>query len=362
MYSKIIIDDSNMSRLQQCLLCESDKMINSGTEYFPEMPTNLHSICQSSVLFQRDVLSRPNNLEQFECLVVDITNRISPRAHAMLQSMGTITNSIIIINNSFNTYYNELSDKKTFLFASSQFVNSRRYFWKLVEKTFILEDDKTKVDNRQRFATGEHLMFQLANELYRVYKHEADECLASGDIVMAKKKEELANTIYEKQQTAYTSFSSDKCSVTPSVDTVVVVIWLNSKVHDAEVDRLRTTVCDVVSLFKIFNNEVDFLNYQCANKLNGTVFLIVSGDYDNSVVTDFLNHQKVKHVYRYGHVSAKRQTKVINSYNNLCFELLSDLAAHYCRLGPTCSAVKDTTSAKDMFNKAARLQRILKEL
>jgi hypothetical protein len=77
----------------------------------------------------------------------------------------------------------------TLLFVSSEFAETMQNNKpENIKAIFILEKDPKKVDNRERFATGEHLIFQLADELYRCYKNEARLFSESGDLSTAKKK------------------------------------------------------------------------------------------------------------------------------------------------------------------------------
>jgi hypothetical protein len=107
----------------------------------------------------------------------------------------------------------------------------------------------------------------------------------------------------------------------------------------------------------LFGTDIDCLNY-VQNEPYGTVFLILGTDYEDKTVADLRQRANVKTVYRYGDASSKYKT-VITKFNDLCFELISDLAAHYNKLGSACSATQDGKTAKDMFEKAATLYHLL---
>ena len=117
----------------------------------------------------------------------------------MLRALISITNnSITIFDNSSVVELNKLSKKTNFVFASRQFADTLKNIPKRIKAIFTLEDDENKADHYTRFATGEHFIFQLADELYRCYKDEAIECFASSDRKAAKIKEDISNRIHEE--------------------------------------------------------------------------------------------------------------------------------------------------------------------
>ena len=117
---------------------------------------------------------------------------------------------------------------------------------------------------------------------------------------------------------------------------------------------------NIVSSFRVFDSEVECYNCLQVNKLcgGGVVFLIISTDYGHPNVGDFQQLSNVKTVYLYGQPPLNYKTD-INDYNDLCFELISDLAAHYNKLGSACNAKQDPKTARYMFNKTAELYRVL---
>ena len=254
--------------------------------------------------------------------------------------------------------FNKLPKKTTFLFASRQFVDKLKRKSKLFEAIFVLEDDQNKADHQKRFTTGAHFIFQLADELYRCYKKEAQDYRKSGYFSIAKIKEELANRIHEELKKAYKSVLTDKNNITAVVDTVVTVIWLRSERHETEVKQLQDMIDNIVSSFQAFDSEVACQNYLQINESCGVVYLIINTDYRHPNVTAFQQLSNVKTVYLYGQGFLDYKT-VIKDYNDLCFELISDLAGYYNKLGSACSAKQDPKTARDMFSKAAELYRIL---
>jgi hypothetical protein len=92
----------------------------------------------------------------------------------------------------------------------------------------------------------------------------------------------------------------------------------------------------------------------------GTIFLIIDTDYEESVVINFRQYTNVQAVYWYGKTSSENKT-IIQNYNDFCFQLISDLIAHYNRLGSIYSTNEDAKAVGDMFMKVSKLYNILAE-
>ncbi|UJR11337.1 hypothetical protein I4U23_015518 [Adineta vaga] len=298
-----------------------------------------------------------NGLDYYQFVVVDITKRISPLATAMLKSLIAMTeNAIIIFQDNVEIDFIYLSGKITCFFASSQFVAAMTDKPKGI---FILEDDKEKIDNRQRFASGEHLVLQLADELYRSYIDEASRHLKSGNTMEASIKQEVASKIDDQLKKIHKSMSLQRDISESQMDMTVTVVWLKSKQNNSEVEGLRSILDNIVTLFQPFNNVTDCFTYKRLNILYGTIFLIVDNDYDASIVANVRQFLHAKRVYCYGETSSEHEA-VIDDYNDLCFELITDLASHYSKLGFACSTREDKkTAAKIMFDKASKLYKML---
>ncbi len=154
-------------------------------------------------------------LTEFQFVVIDILKHLDPLATAMFNSLvSMIKNAIIIFNSNTAINFDKLPKKTTFLFVSSEFAAKMRHKSEQVETVFILENDKNKVDHRERFDNGEDLIFELADKIYQCYKREADDYLTFGDIMMAKAKEEQANQIHSNLKRAYKLASASNAVTT----------------------------------------------------------------------------------------------------------------------------------------------------
>jgi len=124
----------------------------------------------------------------------------------MLNRLRSLVKDSIIINDHASFIdLKKLPNKITLFFVSSEFAATMKDKPEQTEAIFILESDKNQVDHRKQFDTGEDLIFQLADEIYRCYKKEASELLQSGDSSIAKEKEDLANRIHGELKKAYKS-------------------------------------------------------------------------------------------------------------------------------------------------------------
>jgi hypothetical protein len=250
----------------------------------------------------------------------------------------------------------------TLLFVSSEFATAMESKPEQTKAIFILEDDNTKVDHRERFATGEDLIFQLTDELYRCYKKEANDYLIVGNTAMAEIQEKQASRIHSELKTAHQNYFASKNSSTASICTTTTLVWLKSKSkNDTEVREMQNLICKVVSSFQAFASHASCQTYLLDHKTAGTVFLIISTDYEDSIVADLQQLPNVKFVYRYGQPSMKNES-VISNYDYLRFRLIYDLIGHYKELGTNCKTIQDIKTAKDMFMKAHELCNILAEL
>jgi hypothetical protein len=242
-----------------------------------------------------------DGLAKFQFVIIDVSKRLDKLASAMLESLNSLTgDSIFIIDDSAAVNFDELPKKTTFLFVSSQFAATMTSKPTQIETIFILEDDKTKVDHRERFATDVDLIFQLADVIYRCYTEEARECLAFKNSSMAKRKEQLANQIHDELKKVYKSVVTGNNVITAAIDTTTTIVWLQSKLqNDMEVEKLHEFLDDVVSPFQSFVSKFDCQNYLRKNEFCGAVFLMIHADYEDSVVADFpivmgKHHRKMK--------------------------------------------------------------------
>jgi len=244
----------------------------------------------------------------------------------------------------------EASKKTTFLFTSSEFFATLQNKSKPFQAIFILDNEKNKSDYQQRFSTSEQLIFQLANELFRYYKTEAKEDLQSGNSFESEIKETIANKIYHELKKAYQSVPATTTTITSSVDTTVTLICLTSESHRTEMEQLKKILDGIVSICEPPISAKD--------KSFGTVFVIQDTNYEDEIVTNLRESLNIKTIYYYGDISSKHKT-ALNSYNDLCFELISDLATHYKKLGSACNLINDAKTAKNMFDKSAQLYKTL---
>ncbi|CAF4342948.1 unnamed protein product, partial [Adineta steineri] len=143
-------------------------------------------------------------------------------ASAMLTTLQSLTNdSILIYDNSSKVDFETMPDTTILVFTTNQIISTMTNISEQQIKFFILEEDKNRVDQRERFDNCEDLMFQLADELYRYYKLEAIGYTKLGNISLAKEKEEKANRIHKELKEVHQRFSridttdkSDICTTT----------------------------------------------------------------------------------------------------------------------------------------------------
>ena len=277
----------------------------------------------------------------------------------MLDTLRSTTkDSILNFENGSDFDFGKLPKKTTVLFVSSEFAATMTNKPEQVETIFILEDDKSRVDHRERFATGEDLIFQLADEIFRCYEREARAYSKAGDVLTAKKKEEQANRIHSELKKTHKKVSTDDRTTDEPTCTTTRVIWLKSKLqHDIEVEKVKNLFSEVVSSFAVFDSPSDCRKNLFEHEVVENIFLIIDADYEDSVVVDFQQRPNVKVVSRFGQ-SSPENGRVIANYYDLCSRLTYELLAHYNKLGTEYSARQDPKTAKDMFNKAYKLCQI----
>lgn len=297
-----------------------------------------------------------DQLRRFQFVLIGLSAHLSDVAGAMLESLRALAkDSIIIFDDSLVIDYDALSRKNTLLFVSSEYMATMKNKLEHIGEIFMLDSDHSKPGYRDSFPTGEDLIFQLADELYRCYKLEASDLLDSGDTDSAKQKEELADRIHDELKKAYTSTVKEDNSDAISADTTTVIVWLKSKMEDdAEVKKAQDLLDGIAPPFELLHSEIAWQNYLQNTKSCGTLFLITDSDEVNLIPTDLHSSFNVQAVYRYGKTSS-----INDDDDDLCFELLTDLAIHYNKLGTIHSARENPKTAKDMFMKVSKLYEIL---
>lgn len=277
----------------------------------------------------------------------------------MLDSLRSMAkDSILNFENGSDFDFGKLPQRTTVLFVSSAFAATMTTKPEQVETVFILEDDKSRVDHRERFATGEDLIFQLADEIFRCYEKEARAYSDAGDVLAAEIKEEQANRIHSELKKTHTKVSAHDITTDTLTCTTTRAIWLKSKLrHDIEVEKVKNLFSEIVSSFAVFDSPSDCRKNLFEYEVVENIFLIIDTDYEDSVVVDFQQRPNVKMVSRFGQ-SSPENGKVIDNYYDLCSRLTYDLLAHYNKLGTEYSARQDPKTAKDMFKKAHKLCQI----
>ncbi len=160
----------------------------------------------------------------------------------------------------------------------------------------------------------------------------------------------------------YETFSTNNMTIKPLVYTLNTLICLKSKSNDDfNMENLHKQLNSFVSSSLIFDNEESSYDHVCTNEVHNCVFMIIHTHYQDSIVNHFKKLPNVKNVYRYGQTSFKNK-KTFTNNNDLCFELIHGLTAHYNRLGTEYNARKDSENAANMYLKAQELCKRLLEI
>ena len=195
------------------------------------------------------------------------------------------------------------------------------------------------VDYKQRFNNDVDLIFELADELNRCYKEEAEIYNLSGNFYEARKINALADEIHPKLKIIFESMPKQ----TQIIMKPVTIVWFKRNLHTDEINHIQELIPKYVSSFLEFNDEFECKKYLCKNQSTATIFLIINEQSIN--LQDF---PEIKHVYL--------------KYDNLCHELISDLADWYYKSGSIYSKQKDPKQAKEMFIKSHELYEKLSTL
>ncbi|CAF1374168.1 unnamed protein product [Adineta ricciae] len=285
-------------------------------------------------------------------VLIDLSTRLNELASAMLEVLCSLTEDSII-ELEMNSNLNKLSKENLVLFVSSEFaLTMKEQFGKI----FILENDKSKIDNEKRFGNGEDLIYSLADEIYRCYMKESKEYLQNGDLINAKLKEEKANEIHHELKKIYKSISSLQTQISISNPPLTKLIWIKSKIqiNHIEIEKIENHFSEVISSFLVFNDPLICHQRILDNEIQTKIFLIIDSNYDESIINDFQKLSNVKIVIRYGQISSENET-IIDNYDDLCFHLTHELLTHYNQLGSFYSNKQDAKTAKDMYIKAQLL-------
>ncbi|CAF1351980.1 unnamed protein product [Adineta steineri] len=279
-------------------------------------------------------------------------------ASAMLTTLQSLTNdSILIYSNSSKVDFETMSDKTILVFTTNQIMSTMTNISKQSIKFFILEEDKNRVNQMERFDNCEDLMFQLADELHHYYKLEAIGDTKLGDISLAKEKEEQANRIHKELKEVHQRFSRIDTNDKSDIYTITKLIWLQSTYNtDDDITKIQNLFENILPSCLIFTDEEECYCHICTTEINNIIFLIIDTIYKDSSAIGFQQLNNVKKIYFYDQLSSQK------NFDNIYFQLIHDLISHYNKLGNEYNAKKDAEKAKDMFIKAQKLCELLIEL
>ena len=287
---------------------------------------------------------------------------LSKLASAMLSVLRSLANGSILVYDHSDINFDTLPNKTILLFTKNQFVGSTPRQIKQVTKSFILEEDKTKVDHRERFANTEDLIFQLADELCRHYKSEAAGDLGSNNPTLAKEKEKIANQIHSELQAVYRDLSKNENDEKSLPSTTTSLIYLQSKDREeSDINKVENLLQEIVTSFSTFDNERECYRHLRTNELDSAVFLIIATHCPDSAVASFQCLSNVKHVYRLGQTSSSTEDLLSSGSDEFWFQVTHDLLSYYHKLGTEFSSRKEARKAKEMFVKAHRLCQMIFE-
>ncbi|CAF1123993.1 unnamed protein product [Adineta steineri] len=296
------------------------------------------------------------SFETVQFILIDLSKRLTPLASAMLNTLRLLTNDLILIYDNISEIdFDTISNKTLLFFISSQANSTMDKSSIQVTKLFILEEHEEIADQQERFASSEDLMFQLSDELCRHCLLEAKQDIQSNDKFLAQEKEQLINKIHNQLKKVYEEFSTtdndNKTLIRIRAPTIIVL-----KSHQNEnnsMERLKNLLKDIVT-FTIFDDQEKFYLHMRTNEKDNEVFLIIDNEYAEFSTIGFEFFPNVKKVYR--------SSSTNNTRDNLSFELLHDLIAHYSKLGSEYDINGDVKKAKEMFLKAHELCECLGEL
>jgi hypothetical protein len=270
----------------------------------------------------------------------------------MLKALCWLTKDSILMRDNYSEIdFDTMINKTIVIFTSSQIISSMKKQHSQLTHYFIFEDNKNEVAQPGRFNNSEDLIFQLADELYRYYKWEANEDSRAGDNHAEKEKEEVANRIHKELKKVHQTFSENP---KPPISTITTIVWLKS-VHDNDNDTtiIQNRFKNIISSFLIFFDEQECFSYFLTTDYDNFVFLIIDNDYKDISIAGLQQLDKIKQIYRYD------QTSSDGNGENLSLRLIYDLIYHYNQLGNQFEDRKDSNNAKDMFLKARDLCQLI---
>jgi hypothetical protein len=324
------------------LVSKIEEKINTNPKFRPGMSYKDTFLLTSSFVLV------PLRRSQF--ILIDLSTRLTPLASAMLDKISFLTNHSILIHHNYSEIdFNTMINKTIVLFTTSQVISSLKKTHSQLTHYFILKDEKNEVSQRGQFNDSEDLIFQLADELYRYYKWEANEDLRSGDNDAEKEKEEIANRIHKELKKVHQTFSENLKSPI-STTTTTTIVWLRSlQDNDDDIQKIQNLFEKIIPTFSIFFDSEECFNEVVTILYDYSVFLIIDNDYQDISVVGFQQLQNIKQIYRYD------QTSADGNRDSLSSKLIYDLIYHYNQLANEFQDRKDSNNAKDMFLKARDL-------
>ncbi|UJR24444.1 hypothetical protein I4U23_005820 [Adineta vaga] len=295
------------------------------------------------------------SVSDVQFIVVGLKPHLNTLALAMFDALYQLMDgSIQVFENESDVDLRQFDDKTVFLFTSDQFIARMTEEFGENVLLFILESDPTKVDNQRRFRTGEDLICQLADELYRCYNQETSKYIPIGDIKTTENKKNVADRIHSTLRKVHETITKENNDNSLEICIETIIVWLRLYTQSNETaDQIQSDLCEIVSSYLIFN-DLDICRQYLSDKTTSAIFLIMDGIYDESIITNFKSLNNVKRLYHYQPLTSASKP-ILTNFDDLRYQIAYDLIAHYTDLGTKYRANNATEQSRNMFSKAKTL-------
>lgn len=270
--------------------------------------------------------------------------------------------SIIVCKDLLEIDFNRMFNKKlTFVFARYDVISAIRNkrSCQSIVLYLTLDDRPNAVRQSETCTDSTELMFQLADDLARLYKDESVEDWKMGRTSLAQEKKQIANQIDSEMKNIVRESSSNDPNNQLPICTETIIAYLSVGQHDENmITEIGTRYNAIVTDCLTFYDVAEFqLNMHTSNH-DAHKFVIVEPNAQNLVAIGFEQFNAIKQIYRIQHSSGTNETLNDNRhevFGNLTLKLID----HYHDLATSFEERNDSIKQKDMLTKAQDLTKLL---
>lgn len=297
-------------------------------------------------------------MDKSHFIVVDLSNSLTDLTRKMLETLRMLTNdSISIVDNCSHLNLKQIQNKCVLIFTTKQFYNPNHFSDFDVKKCFLLQDQTNQSEENEHFNNVKDLIFELADQLYRIYRQESIDDLNCSQIQKGLIKEIISKEIYIQLENLYKQFHSIEEQQQAKQ---IQLIWLKfNQENKILIKKLEEILKGRIESFVYFDNADDLFNYFLLTKVDYSIYLIIDNEYNEQSIAAIQQFNSIEKMYRYSTPSNKLNE---NYRNKILLDLVYDLILHYNHLANRFQETNQLNNAKQTLAKACSLTKLIPDI